>query len=189
MKFNILALIIISAFILQTRAQQTQVFAIAGYQINSDITVARGDLSFDDAVSYGAGVDVEVQRGMQAEISWSMSASNVVLQEYLGPRVELGDVYIHHFQAGALIEPERKKVSPFGLIGLGATLFHPTEIDYKDEVRFSISLGLGFKVYVSDKVGLRFQGRMIIPMQITGGSVWFGSGGAGVSCRYLYSIG
>jgi hypothetical protein len=34
---------------------------------------------------------------------------------------------------------------------------------------------------MSDKIGLRFQGRLIIPMQFAGGSIYVGTGGAGVS--------
>jgi hypothetical protein len=154
---------------------------MAGYLVNGDVTVAEGDLSFEDNISYSLGIDVPVDNMMQAEIAWSMSASKVSLAEYLGPTVELSDINIHHFMAGACIEPQKKKVSPFGLMQLGATLFYPNDSRYDDEWRFTIALGGGFKVYMSEKIGLRFQGRLIIPMQFAGGSIYVGTGGAGVS--------
>ena len=183
---SIIALVLvllISAVNSQTRAQEkAQIFALAGYQLNGDVTVARGELKFDDGVTYGLGLDIPVDRYMQAEISWSMASSNVSLDEYLGSNIPISDLYIHTFQAGALIEPKKgQKVSPFGLLSLGATLFTPTEGDFEDEWRFSIALGGGVKVYLSDKVGLRFQGRLMIPMVFEGTSVYVGTGGAGVA--------
>lgn len=175
--------LLLSAIIFQTNAQKKiEIFGLAGYQINGDVTVAKGELQFDDGMSYGLGIDIPVDRFMQAEISWSMASSNVSLNQYLGSNVTLTDLYIHTFQAGALIEPNKgKKVSPFGLLSLGATLFTPTDGKYDDEWRFSIALGGGVKVDLSDKVGLRFQGRLLIPMVFEGTSVYFGTGGAGVA--------
>ena len=175
--------LLLSALVFQTNAQKNiEIFGLAGYQLNGDVTVARGELSFDDGMSYGLGIDIPVDRYMQAEISWSMASSNVSLDEYLGSNIPISDLYIHTFQAGALVEPNKgKKVSPFGLFSLGATLFTPTDGKYEDEWRFSIALGGGVKVDLSDKVGLRFQGRLIIPMVFEGTSVYVGTGGAGVA--------
>jgi opacity protein-like surface antigen len=189
MKFNLLKLTAFTFSLLffftgfQANAQKNpEIFGLAGYQLNGDVTVAQGELNFDDGVSYGAGIDIPVDRNMKAEISWSMANSSVSLDEYLGTNVPIADLYIHTFQAGALIEPQsNKKVSPFGLLSLGATLFNPKGDEYDDEWRFSIALGVGVKVYLSDKVGLRFQGRLLIPMQFEGGSVYVGTGGAGVA--------
>jgi len=181
---NILIIsLLLSSTGFQAKAQEkAQIFGLAGYQLNGDVTVARGELMFDDGMSYGLGFDIPVDRYMQAEISWSMASSNVSLDEYLGENIPISDLYIHTFQAGALVEPNKgKKVSPFGLFSLGATLFTPTEGNYEDEWRFSIALGGGVKVYLSDKIGLRFQGRLMIPMVFEGTSVYVGTGGAGVA--------
>jgi len=126
---------------------------------------------------------------MQAEISWSMGSSRVQLKKYYGgitppvtDEVFKTDMKLHTFQVGALVEPNKgKKVSPFGLLSLGASLFHPLDEKYNDEWRFSIALGVGVKVEMSDKIGLRFQGRLIIPMQFAGSSIYFGTGGGGVA--------
>lgn len=189
MKYNFFkpAVILIFVFVVltnfQTNAQKNpEIFGLAGYQLNGDVTVARGELKFDDGMSYGLGIDIPVDRYMQAEISWTMANSNVSLDEYLGTNIPISDLYIHTFQAGALIEPNKgKKVSPFGLFSLGATLFTPTEGNYEDEWRFSVALGVGVKVEMSEKVGLRFQGRLMIPMVFEGTSVYFGTGGGGVA--------
>jgi len=182
--------LLLSALIFQTNAQKKpEIFGLAGYQLNGNVTVAQGELKFDDGFSYGFGIDVPVDRYMQAEISWSMGNSKVQLQKYYGgitppvtDDVLNTDLKLHTFQVGALVEPNKgKKVSPFGLLSLGASLFHPLDQKYDDEWRFSIALGMGVKVEMSDKIGLRFQGRLIIPMVFEGTSVYFGTGGGGIA--------
>ncbi|MCK7528584.1 MAG: hypothetical protein MZV64_69040 [Ignavibacteriales bacterium] len=71
---NIFSVIFLHGF--SSNAQKNpEIFGLAGYQLNGDVTVARGELNFDDGVSYGAGIDIPVDRYMQAEISWSMANS------------------------------------------------------------------------------------------------------------------
>lgn len=181
--FFVISIILLAVvFSLQINAQKkVQIFGLAGYQVNTNVTVAKGELKFKDAPGYALGFDIPVDVITQAEFSWSMSNSQLSLDTYGEGNTKISDLDIHHFQAGALIEPEKGKVSPFGLITMGATLFHPTENNYSDEWKFSFSLGMGAKVYLSDRIGLRFQGRVIVPVQFTSGSIWVGSGGTGVA--------
>jgi opacity protein-like surface antigen len=187
--FTLSIIFVLSVFSVQMKAQKKpEIFALAGYLTNGNVTVAQGELKFKDNVSYGLGVDVPVDRNMQAEISWSMSPSQAELAQYLGTTIQLTDVYIHTFQAGALIQPNKQKVSPFGLISLGASLFSPSDSKYSDKWLFSFALGAGIKAELSDKVGIRLQARLIVPMQFAGTSVWFGTGGGGVSVGAYSSI-
>jgi hypothetical protein len=187
--FTISIIFAISISSIQLKAQgKTEIFALAGYLTNGNVTVAQGELKFKDNVSYGLGVDVPVDRTMKAEISWSMSPSQAELDQYLGETIQLTDVYIHTFQAGALIEPKKEKVRAFGLISLGASLFSPSDSKYSDKWLFSFALGAGLKVDLSDKVGIRLQARLVVPMQFAGTSVWFGTGGGGVSVGAYSSI-
>ena len=72
MKTNILKslsililVLILSAAGFQANAQaKPEIFGLAGYQVNGDVEVARGELQFDDAFSYGFGIDVPVDRYM-----------------------------------------------------------------------------------------------------------------------------
>ena len=191
MNFNFLksiavftVVLLFGAFSFQTVAQEKpQIFAMAGYLTNGSVTVAAGQLKFKDNVSYNLGIDIPVDRYTQAEISWSVSPSHADLVPYAGSNVTFSgtDLYIHTFQAGAIIEPKKQKARPFGLLSLGASLFAPSDAQYSAQWLFSFALGGGLKVDFSDKVGLRLQARLIVPLQLSSGGVWFGTGGAGVS--------
>jgi hypothetical protein len=188
----VLTIILLScSFSVQTSAQEKpQIFALAGYLTNGSMTVAAGTLKFDDNVSYGLGIDIPMDRYTQAEISWTMSPSRAYLEAYPGTNVEFTgtDLYIHTFQAGVVLEPKKQKARPFGLISVGASLFSPTDSKYSDQWLFSFALGGGLKVDLSDRIGIRLQARLIVPVQLAGGGVYFGTGGAGVSVGAYSSI-
>ena len=176
-----MAALVLYSFSDQTYGQ-TQIFGQGGYQVNTNITVDEGKLILINGFTYGTGIDIEVDSLIQAELSWSYSASQADLLQEKGGEITLTDLYIHHFQTGALIEPERnKKVSPFGLITVGASIFHPTKNNYSDEWRFSFALGLGAKLNISEKLGLRFQTRLIVPIQFSEGSIWCHSNGCEIN--------
>jgi hypothetical protein len=45
--------------------------------------------------------------------------------------------------------------------------------------RFAFTVGGGAKIYLSDRFGLRLQGRIMAPLYFSGGGVYFGTGGSG----------
>ena len=76
----------------------------------------------------------------------------------------------------------------YGIGSLGATLFSPTGEPYdetedqyyfQDWWLFSLTVGGGAKVWLSEKVGLRFEGRVMMPITWAGGGFMVGSGGGG----------
>ena len=90
---------------------------------------------------------------------------------------------------GVLKFVDYDNIEPFGAFTLGATWFHnydPVEGDYRgpgtsDVTMFSITLGGGVKVMFSDKMGLRLQGRLLMPMYFNGLGFFIGGGSGGAS--------
>jgi len=56
-------------------------------------------------------------------------------------------------------------------------MFNPAGETYDAEWRFSVTLGVGAKYYASERMGIRAQFGLLIPMQWESGSLWCGSGG------------
>ena len=71
------------------------------------------------------------------------------------------------------------KVMPFGMFTLGGTRIVPewTGAASDDVWKFSIIFGLGAKIYINEKIGLRVQGRM--PWMFVDGGAYMGCGGGG----------
>ena len=65
---------------------------------------------------------------------------------------------------------------------MGVTAF---TFDDKDNLEnqsyFSVSVGLGAKIALTQALGIRVGGRVMVPINFTGGGFYFGTGGGGVS--------
>lgn len=162
---------------------QAEIFGFGGYEVASDVQVTQGQLNIYSNPNYGAGISFEVQRGIQAEVFWIGQQTPMELKRYNGLTEPLFDVGIHYFQAGAVYEfrqTKAQKAFPFTSFSLGATLFSPIDANFSEEWRFSITFGGGGKFYISDRVGLRLQARMLLPLNFSGAGMWCGTGGCSV---------
>lgn len=160
---------------------QTEIFGFVGYMMTTSVPVQKGDLQVDDGLNYGLGIDVAVKRGTQVELLWISEQTHVRLKNFrTGLTEDLFDMSVHYFQIGAVQEMGRGKVRPFGAFTVGATLFSPNDPNRGDEWLASITFGGGAKIDMSDKVGIRLQGRILVPLIFSGGGLWVGTGGVGV---------
>lgn len=162
---------------------QAEIFGFGGYEVASDVQVTQGQLNIYSNPNYGAGISFEVERGVQAEVFWIGQQTPMELKRYNGLTEPLFDVGIHYFQAGAVYEfrqTKAQKAFPFTSFSLGATLFSPIDSDFSEEWRFSITFGGGGKFYLSDKVGIRLQARLLMPLNFSGVGMWCGTGGCSV---------
>jgi hypothetical protein len=189
----VVALVVSTLMLLPAPVQAQQkrdieITPIAGWFWSGYANGANGELDLNNTGGYGAAIGVEVRRGYQIEFQYTYAASEASFSPYYPGRYPSGkvaDVNIHYFQLGGLRIVDRGKVQPFGLFSLGATWFSPTAVkggvQAEDEVRFSIALGGGLKIWLSDKIGLRIQGRLLMPVYFAGTSVYMGTGGGGVA--------
>ena len=174
--FTLLALVIFSSDVFA----QIEIFGFGGYEVASDVAVAQGDLNVYSNPNYGASIAFEVDRGLQAELLWIGQQTTMDLKQLNGITKPLFDIGIHYFQLGVIHEfkqNSKQKAFPFGSFSLGATMFTPHGSTYSDEWLFSIAFGAGGKFYLSDKIGLRLQARLLLPINFSSVGMWCGSGG------------
>ena len=171
------------------RKGEVEISPMAGWFFAGVFEGVNGELVLSNTGVYGAAIGFEVQRGYRAEFQYSFASSEATFNPYR-PELALtqgkvADVAVHYFQLAGTRMLERGKVHPFGMFSLGATWFAPTNVarwvTFEDTWRFSIALGGGLKIWMSDKVAIRLQGRLLLPIWFEGGGVYFGTGGAGVS--------
>jgi len=175
-------------------AQKVEITPFYGYQFNGKATGYNGDLNIRDASSYGIMLDVNVKNGMQVELLYSRSDTRADFVQYRGPTYKLSDMSVNYFQLGFLRTVKKtKKVEMHGIFSLGASLFSPTGTPYdeipEDEVTgtyyyedwwfFSITAGGGAKIWLSKKIGIRLEGRLMMPITWAGGGFMVSSGGGG----------
>jgi opacity protein-like surface antigen len=181
-KFSLILFTLSIIFINESLAQ-VELFGFGGYMTYSGLQVSKGTVSFDDGPNYGFGLDVEIDRGLLVELNYTHQQTSARLVPYNGITTPLFDMNTHYFQLGAQYEfrkTSKQRAFPFALFTVGATLFDAKDASINDEWRFSVAFGGGGKFYLAKNLGLRLQGRILMPMTFSGGGMWCGTGGCSV---------
>jgi len=188
---TVLTLVLLS-FLFQSNvfAQKLEVTPFYGYMLAGKVVGYQGDLNVRDASMYGLMLDINVQKGMQIELYYGRTDTRADFVEYRGPTVKLTDVSVNYFQLGFLRTVQKvNNIEMYGIGSLGATLFSPSgkpykegpnNVYYEDWWLFSITAGGGAKVFFSERIGLRFEGRIMMPITWAGGGFAVGTGGSGM---------
>ena len=181
--FSVPLIFLMSFIFISDVSAQAEIFGFGGYMTYSSVSVQEGTLSMNDGVNYGFGLDVGIRKGILVELSYTHNQTSARLKRFNGRTESLFDVNTHYFHIGAQYEFRRsanQKAVPYTLLTLGATLFDAKKASLTDVWRFSVAFGVGGKIYVSKKVGLRLQSRILMPLTFSSAGLWCGPGGCSV---------
>jgi opacity protein-like surface antigen len=160
------------------RAADLEITPFAGYTMGGDFTVTETgqSLSFDDTSSYGIMLDFKQAGDEKSGESWIelyYSRQQTKLKADQGPFVgtPLFDVNVEYYHIGGTYGQATGKVKPFVVGTLGATHMVPKGDGLHSETKFSLSLGGGVKLYLTEHVGIRLDARWF-------GTFFNGSGSA-----------
>lgn len=119
------------------------------------------DLSVADSESYGVILGFGLSPNFQIELSASRQASELEASEGLfDPEIPLGDIDVSYYQAGITWEWGRD-VRPFVGLSLGAAVLDPDLPGTSSETRLAGTFGGGLKLRLSDRLGVRLDGKML----------------------------
>lgn len=114
----------------------------------------------DEGEAFGVTLDIPLDGGFKLELLVSRQQSEAQFDEGLfEPSFNLGDIDVTYGHVGLLYEWQPGHLRPFVVGSAGATLLDPSFPDADEETRFSIAFGGGVKVFLSEHVGLRLEGR------------------------------
>ena len=154
----------------------------AGYYIASDLYNGYGStnssgVALENSFMYGGRLTMSSPRG-GFELSYTRTGSDVKLKDKLPaqpgfppqPTDKVGHVDFDNFDINFLgYQPsDNPRVQPFGLIGFGWAVSHPnvdqsfiqtTKVNTSGHTLFNFNFGLGTKIEMSPKLGLRLEGR------------------------------
>jgi len=194
MKIKFLRLVLLSSLIVlvtqsSISAQKFEITPFYGYGFNGKVVGYYGDLNLRNAGMYGLILDIGIQPGMQLELFYSRSDTRADFIEFRGPTYQLTDVSVNYFQLGVLRQVRKmNNIVMYGVGSLGATLLSPSGEAYdetpekyyfEDYWMFSVTLGGGAKIYLSEKIAVRLEGRLLMPITWAGGGFMVGTGGSG----------
>lgn len=117
------------------------------------------EFDLDDSEAFGLILNIRAKPQGQWEILYARQSTEV---DTAGTFVnsESIDLDVHYFQLGGTYLYDGDRVIPFIALTLGVTHFDPDLADLDSENNFSASFGAGIKMELSQRVGLRLEGRV-----------------------------
>jgi opacity protein-like surface antigen len=137
-----------------------EVTPFAGYTIGGSFedNTTGASLDVKEGGSFGLVLGVPDTPETQYELFYGFQRTKVTGGGTFGGET-LFDLDIHYLHLGGTYLFPAEKVRPFISGGLGATHFVPSGSGMNSKTYFSVSLGGGAKIPISDHVGLRLEAR------------------------------
>ena len=188
-KYLLLIILLITLIGINDLKAQLDLFGGYGWQIGGRARFYEGDIKIKSNGQWHVGIDKNIAPDMSVRFEYSQMANATAdwlpLPGYsnLLP-AERFKMDVHYFQLAAVRGIPMDNIEPYGTLGLGASWFAATTLDGQeigDVTRFAATLGGGAKIFFSEKVGLKLQARLLLPMYFAGVGLWAGTGGGGLS--------
>ena len=187
-----LAVLAGAAFVERSEAQmavfdhQVEIHGFGGYVWSSSQSFAApapigsGDLDFKSSGWWGVAVDINLPQGAQVELLYTRQDTDLTLKSSgLGTTESIAGTAIEFWHVGGVYSRfSTGKVFPFTSFTLGGTRYIVDGAP-DDTWKFSVILGLGAKVHVNERLGIRAQARL--PWTFTNMGAGLGIGTGGVS--------
>jgi hypothetical protein len=162
----------------KVKAQQLELTPFIGYETGAVIHYGEGDLHIGDGMNWGGALNYGVGGGRYFEFSYNHLASYLDKEGALTSE-RLCDLATDYYSFGVLqeLKPDAK-ATPYGTFTLGWVNYRPSE-NYSNENKMHISFAGGIKIRASERIGIRLQARVLLPIYYGGTYFSAGTGGAG----------
>ena len=177
----LLLTLLLSSF-LCAQGQTIEVNGFTGYQLGGKARLYDGDFQIDNAQNYGGKLAVELPSDVYMEISYMRADTRGRLFQFSGEISDYVSFSSNYIQLGGLKQVDLGRVAPFATVGLGIAVWSPKTSALDTKTQFSASAGAGLKLWITDVVGIRLQGSMLLPMVYNGFGFGCGIGTGGSGC-------
>ncbi len=167
-------------FSLGLKAQKVEITPQYGYQFGAKYSYHGGYVKFQDSDQYGLTFGINAADDITIEFMWAQQNSKISVQDFiLYPKeTDLTDVKVNHYQLGAIHMFADDQARPFIGLSAGWSTWNPEVEKYQSITTFTMGITGGLKYFFTDRIGLRIQTQLLLP--INWGGFYLGSGGSGL---------
>jgi len=168
-------------------AQHIEITPMGSYSFIGGMHFYEGELDIRDNAGYGLKIGFSPLEHSVLEFSYIGNITTSEWEPYrsFGPnfRGKEIDLSINYFTIG--LQQERmltsEKVYGFGGLGLGMSYISPLESGIDDLYSMAVTIDLGIKVFLTDRIGIRIQADLQTPIYFAGIGFYAGIGTGGTS--------
>jgi len=178
-----------------THAQKAEIGGFYGIMFNSNIRTYYGEFKVDNKANYGGQLSIALSSETFVELMYNRTDTRV---QYNRASTQPFDLSIEYYHVGGLqqVDVGSDVLLPFGVFTLGGTRFNiKDQVDLEgdgsnyysgDAWAFSIALAGGAKIFLHERIGIRLQARLGMPMLFNG--LYLGVGTGGVSSGASFRV-
>lgn len=145
-----------------------------GGKFEDPLTNTDRDVNEDN--NYGIFIDAAADEWRHYELIYSKQSTSVDGT----PKMDLSAEYLQI--GGTVMYQDAETVIPYFGMTIGATRLSPSGAGLSDETNFSFSLGGGFKVPVTEHIGVRFDARAFLTLLNSDGNIFCVSDNGAGTC-------
>ena len=181
MKKFLAVMAIIMALTEAVYAQKVEITPQYGYQIGAKYNYYGGYVKLKDSDQYGLTFGINATDDITVEFMWAQQNSEIAVQDFqfFPKETDLTDVVVNHYQFGAIHMFGYSEARPFFGLSAGWSTFNPDGEIYDGTTTFTLGISGGLKYFFTDRIGVRIQSQLLMP--VSWGGVYVGGGGGGVS--------
>lgn len=176
---KLLSVLSISFFSLsQVFAQGIEITPITGYTFQAGFNTSNGRAFLRDGQNWGGSIGYTLENDLEVELAYnylgtSAVARSVNLQTDINTAAQ-----VHYATIGVnKLFPTSDKVTLFTGVKLGTGTLAFPESNIGNITKFTTGFQGGVKIFPSDKVGIRLQANLMMPIVGAGASLWWSPGG------------
>jgi Outer membrane protein beta-barrel domain len=150
-----------------------------GYVVGGEFEdpVDSTDRDVDEDTSWGLIFNIAADEWRHYEFLFANQSSQV-------EGVEPFDIDIQYLQIGGTVSsPDAERVIPYFGMTVGGARFNPDLAVLDDETKVAFSVAGGFKIPITDHIGVRFDARAFITLLDSDGDFFCASSGGAATCR------
>lgn len=187
----ILFLPIMLAYAANGFCQTFEISPFSGYTFPSSFDITGGTAKIEGAVNYGIAIGYAPQDRWEWELSYTYVGTRGIVQSPSLPNELVSGVNLHFLMASAnQLYRVSDRFTFFPGLKVGTTSMVFLDGGQATRTNFTVGLQAGIRYYVSDKVGFRVQGVVLLPILDEGGNLWWspGLGVATSSTSYIIPV-
>ena len=190
MKRIILSIFTIALIQSQAISQAIELTGYGGYMVSGKADYYEGEINVGGAAVYGATLGVDMGP-MVIQFLYNRNETTARVRRYgFNGWEENIDMVVENYHIGVeklLMDDEM--IKPYGAFSLGVAAYTPKstrpELGSDAYTRFSIGMGLGVKIFPTEKIGIKLQAKMFMPLTFGGVGIACGSGSGCGSSAYF----
>jgi len=162
-------------------SQVIEVTPLFGYTFSGKVDAYYGTYDVKDDMMYGGLLGVQITDNSYVELSYRRNDPKLYVNS-LANGNSIRNIGIEHYMVGYLHEFTDGKIKPFAVANIGLSRYLGKANKSNRYWFLSPDFGVGAKMFLTEKIGIRLQTDLIMPLEFSGSGIFCGIGTAGSGC-------